>query len=138
VNTDQYIAVQLVAQQGDGKGEPPGGLLTSPIPLLVAMMVMFYFLVLRPNRRQERARQAMIDALKKNAKVVTIGGIVGTIVSIRRDEDEVTLESANSRLRILRSSIARVITPGEQDESDERTATGSDADSPDARVQRKD
>jgi preprotein translocase subunit YajC len=78
----------------------------------------------------------MIDALKKNAKVVTIGGIVGTIVTVKKDEDEVTLESANSRLKILRSSIARVIEPGEREPSEETAAGTSEA--PDERVQRKD
>ena len=136
----QYTAVQLVAQDpgGDGKATPPpGGFLANPMTILIAIMIMFYFLVLRPNRKQESERKAMIDALKKNAKVVTIGGIVGTIVTVKKDEDEVTLESANSRLKILRSSIARVIEPGEREPGEDSAAAGT-ADAPDERVQRKD
>lgn len=139
MNADQYIAVQLVAQDpgGDGKAAPPGGgILANPMTILIAIMIMFYFLVLRPNRKQEAERKAMIDSVKKNAKVVTIGGIVGTLVSVKKDEDEVTLKSANSQLRILRSSIARVIEPGEGEPGEESPAGG--ADGPDERIQRKD
>jgi len=137
--------MQLVAQQPDGKPEQPPGMGNFLIPLL-AMFAMFYFLVLRPNRRQEKERQAMIDAIKKNDEVVTIGGIVGRVVNIRNDE--VTLESSNSRLRLLRSSIARVITPSDKEAANKEAAnkegskegegTDRDSDSPDERIQKKD
>jgi preprotein translocase subunit YajC len=136
VNINQCFAVQLVAQQApDGKGEAQPGMGNFLIPL-IAMFAMFYFLVLRPNRRQEKDRQAMIDAIKKNDEVVTIGGIVGKIVNLRNDE--VTLESSNSRLRILRSSIARVVTPSDKAESKESEADKDDSGSPDERIQKKD
>ena len=135
--TEEYIAVQLVAQAGDGKEPQPGLGGAFYIPL-IAIAVMFYLMILRPQRRQEKDRQAMVDAVKKNDKVVTIGGIVGTIVNVRREEDEVTLESGNSRLRILRSSIARVIAKSEAEGPGEGEPAGGDSESPDERVKEKD
>ena len=133
------IAVQLVAQAGDGKagggdGKDAGGFFSSPIPLLIAMVFMFYLLVLRPNKRQEKERQALVDAFKKNDEVVTASGIIGTVISVKKDKDEVILESSNSRLRVLRSSIARVLSKEDKGEG----ATKDGEESTDERTEKKD
>jgi len=94
----------------EGQAEGPPGW-TSWMPL-VLIGVMFYFLLLLPMQRQKKQLQASLAALKKNDKVVTSGGIIGVVWSIKEKEDEVTLkidESSNVRLRVLKSSIARVI-----------------------------
>lgn len=82
----------------------------NPMFLFLALGLMFYFIVFRPARRQERDRQAMVEAVKKNDEVVTNSGIIGTVVSLKKDKDEVLLESGTSRFRILKNSIARVIS----------------------------
>ena len=130
------IAVQLVAQQGggDGKGESPP-LFANPIFLFVAMGLLFYFLLLRPARRQEKERVAMIDAVKKNDEVVTSGGIIGTVINLKKDKDEVIIESSNTRLRVLKSSIARVLSKSEQPKEEEEETS---SDSPDERIKEKD
>jgi preprotein translocase subunit YajC len=123
------FAVQLVAQDpktADGKAaEPPLGNFLVPF-LLIGLL--FYFLMLRPARRQEKDRLAMIEAVKKNDKVVTSSGIVGTVVSLKKDEEEILLESGNSKLRVLKSSIARVLprTEAGADESDNEDKDGEE------------
>ena len=100
----------LVGQAGDAPAQQPGGL--SPIFLMLIIGVLGYFLLMRPMRRQEQQRQTLLSALKKNDKVVTSGGIIGIVASIKEKEDEVTLkvdESSNVRLRVTRSSIVRVV-----------------------------
>jgi preprotein translocase subunit YajC len=81
---------------------------------LLPMAVVFYLLVMRPARKQEAQRQALVNALKKNDKVLTTAGIIGTVVSISEKEDEVTVRvDENCRLKMLKSSISRNLTQEE-------------------------
>jgi len=83
---------------------------------MAAIAVVFYFLMIRPARRQEQERQNMLSNLKKNDRVVTSGGLIGIIASIKDKEDEVTLkvdESSNVRLRVTKGSIVRVVASEE-------------------------
>jgi preprotein translocase subunit YajC len=89
------------------QGSPFGGIM---IPMLLIMVVWFYFLMIRPQRAQEKQRQALVAALKKNDRVVNSGGIIGVVDSIKEKEDEVVLKGG---IRILKSSIQRVIPPDE-------------------------
>ena len=90
--------------------------------MAVAMMAILWFILMyRPGARERKEREAMLSTLKKNDEVITIGGIVGTVVNIREKpggiygtEDEVTLRlDDKTRVRVLRSSIARVYRPEE-------------------------
>ena len=80
-------------------------------PMFVVIGLMFYMLVLAPDRRRRQEHSSMLDNLKKNDQVVTIGGIKGTVTNVK--DDEVTIrvdESSNTRIRILRSSVSRIDT----------------------------
>jgi preprotein translocase subunit YajC len=100
---------------------PPGpewGQLLLPI---VAIGALFYFMLIRPQKREQSRRQALLDALKKNDRVVTIGGIYGVVANVQREADEVTLkidEATNTKIRVTFNAIARVLG----DESVENTA----------------
>ncbi len=88
-----------------------GGLFDSPIWLLLLFGLIFYFLLIRPQGREKKRRQQMLGGLKKNDRVVTIGGIIGTVTSVR--DDEVTLkvdESSNTKITFSRSAIQRVLS----------------------------
>jgi preprotein translocase subunit YajC len=77
-----------------------------PIPFL------FYFMIIRPQQQQERKRRAMIDALKKNDKVLTTGGIYGTVVSVDTGQDRVIVrvdDEKGVKLAFTKSSVARVL-----------------------------
>ncbi len=74
--------------------------------------VLFYMMMIRPERRKRADLNNMLDNLKKNDRVITVGGIYGTVVNTPQGGEEVTLkvdENTNTRLRVLRSSISRVI-----------------------------
>ncbi|MFQ5501367.1 MAG: preprotein translocase subunit YajC [Phycisphaerae bacterium] len=89
--------------------QPPPGL-SSMLPMFLIMGLIFYFLLIRPQSREKKKRAQMIDALKKNDRVLTIGGIVGTITAVR--DDEITLkvdESSNTKITFSRASIQRVM-----------------------------
>ncbi len=102
----------LAQQSPDAPAQPPGNAFGSMIVPLLFILVLGYFIIIRPTRRQEQQRQALLSALKKNDRVVTSGGIIGIVAAIKEKEDEVTLkvdESSNVRLRVTRGSIVRIL-----------------------------
>lgn len=110
-------ALQVFASGVLAQGDAPAGgrgldsMLWQMWPFL-AIIVLFYLLMIRPERRKRAELTAMLQNLKKNDRVVTIGGIYGTIVNAQKDLDEVTVrvdESTNTKLRMQRSAIARVL-----------------------------
>ena len=80
--------------------------------ILGGIFFLFYFVVLRPQkRRAERERQEQLTLLNKNDKVLTIGGIYGSIISVSDKEDEVVVKvDDNTRLKMTKASIGRNIT----------------------------
>lgn len=83
--------------------EAPGYMQFLP---LVFIAVMFYLILLRPQQREQKRRQSTLNALKKNDKVVTTGGIVGVIADLSADGRFVTLKVDDStRIRFLRSAL---------------------------------
>ena len=81
---------------------------------------MFYFVVMRPQQREQARRQAMLAAVKKNDRVLTTGGIYGVVTNVHREADEVTIkvdEATNTKLRVTLSSVARVLGDEPSDES---------------------
>jgi preprotein translocase subunit YajC len=114
----------ILAQQSDAPAPSPGGSLSQMLVPLLFILVLGYFIIIRPARRQEQQRQALLSALKKNDRVVTSGGIIGIVAAIKDKEDEVTLkvdESSNVRLRVTRSSIVRIL--GADDTAKEQKET---------------
>jgi preprotein translocase subunit YajC len=84
------------------------------------MVVMF----LRTSARQKRELQNALASLKKNDKVVTSSGIIGVVVAVKENEDEVTLktdDASNTRIRVLKSTIAK-ITSGDQTTGETKTS----------------
>ena len=98
--------------QAPGMGRQLGQMLLWVVPL----MVIFYFLLIRPQQKRERERQSLIASVQKNDRVVTVGGIHGVVTAIH--DNEVTLkvdEDNNVRLKFSRSSVARIVKPGEDE-----------------------
>ena len=86
---------------------------------MVAIAVLWYVMLLRPQRRERAQRKDLLNQLKKNDRVVTIGGIIGTVSFISSDGKEVTLKlEDNARIRMLRSSVQTVLRDDEDDKKD--------------------
>jgi len=110
-------AAEGAAAEG-GEAEPGPGLSDMVIPI-VGMGLIFYFIVLAPQKKARKKQQSVVDALKKHDRVVTIGGIIGTIVSIDTDNEEVVLEvGPDTQLRLLRRSIQGPKPFGSDDEGE--------------------
>ncbi|MFN0198927.1 MAG: preprotein translocase subunit YajC [Planctomycetaceae bacterium] len=98
---------------------PPGMPLMEMMMPLMMIMVLWYFLILRPQNRDRRKRDELLNSLKKNDAVVTIGGILGTVANISNDGKEVTLKvDENTRIRVLRRSIEAVLKEPEKETSE--------------------
>ncbi|RQD77500.1 MAG: preprotein translocase subunit YajC [Candidatus Syntrophonatronum acetioxidans] len=76
------------------------------IPLIV-FFVIFYFLLIRPQQKQQKARQEMLSNLKKGDEIVTIGGMYGTIKDIKDDELIVKIAD-NLSIRMARYGVERI------------------------------
>jgi preprotein translocase subunit YajC len=120
VNTNWLSSLILFAED---KPANDGGmtLFTSILPFLL-IGLLFYFMMIRPQRKEQARRKDMLANVKKNDRVVTIGGIYGVVMNVHREADEVSLkvdEATNTKLRITLSSIARVISgePTEEENS---------------------
>ncbi len=101
----------LLAQEPNGN-QPAPSLADLPWPAFAIIGVMFYFLLIRPERKKRKELTDLLDSLKKNDRVVTIGGIHGVVVNVAGESDEVTIrvdEGTNTKLRVSRSAISRVI-----------------------------
>ncbi|MFP3998715.1 MAG: preprotein translocase subunit YajC [Desulfosalsimonas sp.] len=91
---------------GAGGEAGQGGSFGAFIPIIL-MFVIFYFLLIRPQQKKAKAHQEMINNLKKGDRVVTSGGIHGTITSL--DENSATVEISDKvRVKVTRGSIAGV------------------------------
>ena len=76
---------------------------------LVLIFVVFYFLLIRPQQRKAKDHKTMLDALRRGDRVVTGGGIIGTVARVENPE-EVTVDIADGvRVRVLRSTISSVL-----------------------------
>ncbi|MDT0507942.1 preprotein translocase subunit YajC [Novosphingobium sp. MMS21-SN21R] len=88
-------------------GEPPAWMSFLP---LVAMGFIFWFLILRPQMRQQKEHKAKIASLKKNDMVVTAGGLIGKVIKI--DDHYVELElGPNVKVKAVRSTLGDIIPP---------------------------
>ena len=76
---------------------------------LILIFVVFYFLLIRPQQRKAKDQRTMLDALRRGDRVVTGGGIIGTVARVDNAE-EITVDIAEGvRVRVLRSTISSVL-----------------------------
>jgi preprotein translocase subunit YajC len=108
----------LIAQAPAQGPEDPYAFIRFTGPMVV-IMVLFYFMLIRPQKRKEQEMRQMVMNRKENDRVVTIGGIYGVVTNVQRDVERVTIrvdDSTGTKLRMNMSAIARVLT-GEDQES---------------------
>jgi preprotein translocase subunit YajC len=82
------------------------------------IMILFYFMLIRPQKRKEQQLREMVRAVKENDRVVTIGGIYGVVTNVQREAERVTIrvdETTGAKLKVNMSAIARVLTGEEQE-----------------------
>ena len=93
------------AAAADGTGNTAMALLTTILPL-VLMIGIFYFLLIRPEKKRTKKMKEMLDNLQVADEVVTTGGIIGRVLSVKEDTVLIETGSDRTRIRVHRSSIA--------------------------------
>ena len=76
----------------------PAGGMTSSIIMIVAMLAVFYFMLIRPENKRKKEAEQMRSSVKTGDKITTIGGIVGAVVNVK--EDKIVLETGADQVRI--------------------------------------
>ncbi|MGA7909576.1 MAG: preprotein translocase subunit YajC [Candidatus Sulfotelmatobacter sp.] len=81
---------------------------------LIFIFAIFYFLLILPQQRRQKKWQTMLDALKTGDKVVTSGGLRGTIVALKDDSIHLRVPPDNLRVEVTKASVTQVTTPEEE------------------------
>jgi preprotein translocase subunit YajC len=101
-----------MAPSPGGGGNGGGGIL-SVLPLMIGMFAIMYFLIIRPQQKQRRERETLLQAIKKGDRVVTTSGLFGTVVGL--SDQTVTLKVADQvKLDFERSAIGRIVTSAKE------------------------
>ena len=85
----------------------------APIVMMVAIFAIFYFLLIMPQQRKQKKWQEMLKSVKPGDKVITSGGLTGTVMSAKDDTVVLRVPPDNLKLEIARSSIITLTTQEE-------------------------
>ena len=116
--------------QTTGAAAPDGiaSLLQGPLPMIVAIGLVFYFLVFRPQQQRVKDLKSAQSALRRGDKIVTAGGVIGQITRVIND-DEVEVQIAEGvKVRIVKTTISTVLAKSEPAPKDSKSADAKAAD----------
>ena len=80
----------------------------STILMLVVIFIAMYFIVIRPQKKQEKEKAQMLNNLQVGDEITTIGGIIGKVISIKEETCMIETGKDKTRIRILKSAVSRV------------------------------
>ena len=113
-----FIASVFLAE---GEGNPFG-----PMGMMVLIFVLFYFMLIRPQRRQQKEHQLKLAALRTGDEVVAAGGIHGLVTNV--SDRIVTLKIAdNVKIKVEKASVAAILKKSDEPESESAVETAADA-----------
>ena len=112
--------VRLMGAPSGGESGSPGSSLFSFLPL-IAIIAIFYFLILRPQNKKQKETQKMLSALKKGDRVVTIGGIHGVIQSVKESTVIVKVDD-NVKLELNRGAVSSVSSQAKEEKEEKKIA----------------
>lgn len=103
------VGIHLLAQTTGAQAPSPLGFM---LPAMLVAMVVFMFLSSRSQKKREkREREEMFAGMSKNDRIQTIGGVIGTLISVKDDEIILKVdESTNTKMTFARTAIQKVLT----------------------------
>jgi preprotein translocase subunit YajC len=110
------------ASQGGASGGGTGNIVSTFIPFIL-IIVIFYFLIIRPQNKKQKETQKMLSALKKGDRIITIGGVHGVISTVRESSVVVKVDDS-AKIEFSRSAIATVSEVGRVEKIDDEKDSG--------------
>jgi len=108
LNYSHVILAMGPTSQDGGTVNP----LAQLVPLIL-LMVVFYFVLIRPQQKKAKQHSEMLKTVKAGDKIVTSGGIVGVVISVK-EKGGITIRSADAKLEITRAAIAEITERGSE------------------------
>ena len=106
-----FDSFSLFAQAADGDAvQPPGPGFLGTLILFLPFVLILLWLMMRPQQRQEERRRKMLDALEKNDRVMTVGGIIGTVHIVDKEHNEIVLKVDDGNGTKIRFALSAVHT----------------------------
>jgi preprotein translocase subunit YajC len=104
------LLASVLAMAPPPEGSGGMGALVSFLPLVLIMLV-FWFLIIRPQKKQQQQRKIMLEALKKNDRIVTSGGLFATILNVKEDRVVATIADG-VKVEIAKHAVTGVVEKG--------------------------
>lgn len=121
MNLTNFISDAGASSAAAQQGAQWASILTMILPL-AAMILIFYFLIMRPEKKRNRELQQMLNNIQVADEVVTNGGIIGRVLSVKEDTVLIETGSDRTKIRVLKSAIARNNTQHEAATAEVETA----------------
>jgi preprotein translocase subunit YajC len=99
------LAMGAPAAQPGQPAQPPAPFYMQMVPFIL-MIVVFYFILIRPQQKKAKQLQELLKQVKAGDKVITSSGIIGTVITVK--ERTISLRSADTKLEVLKSAITEV------------------------------
>lgn len=117
----EYFNLALLMGAPGGAAASSTGSMTTSLVTFALVIGIFYFLIIRPQNKKQKETKNMINAMKKGDKVVTIGGIRGTVQSVK-DEVVIVKVDENTKLEMNKSAVSAVLNAeaGKKDKKDQK------------------
>ena len=115
----QQPEVKEGAAAANADEQPQSSFWKNPMFMSMIIFGLFYFIMMRPGQKKEKNRGARVATIEKNSQVITRGGIIGKVVSVHEDRQEliiITDEKTDTRLKLSRSGIWDIYEPPEADQ----------------------
>ncbi|MEX1138604.1 MAG: preprotein translocase subunit YajC [Bacteroidota bacterium] len=102
----ETILFLMQPQQGDS-----GSGITSTLVMFGLIFLIFYFMIVRPQQKRQKDRQKMLDAIKKGDKIITAGGVHGTVIGVE-DKTVLVQIADNVKVKVDRGSVSSIVSEG--------------------------
>ena len=114
-------------QPAGGEAPGPAGFITSILPFVLIIGI-FYFLIIRPQNKKRKETEKMLSALKKGDKIVTIGGIYGTVQTVKESTVIIKIDE-NTKVEFSRSAVSNVVSASKEEKIEDKSEVKENEDS---------
>lgn len=125
---DLVASAESAAETSSSSGASGIGM---TVVYIVIMIAIFYFLLIRPQRKRDKQTRSMLDDLRAGDEVITIGGVMGIVVSIKDESVLIASGANNTKLRFEKSAIKEVLTVHDEEAPEIEDAEEASEEKPD-------